>query len=80
MSSKLLEARILDQFKGESTLSDTNVYARVDEDTVVLKESVDTMAQHDLALHIAQVKDPRFKQFARHSAIMTHRSPSQATK
>jgi hypothetical protein len=54
MSSKLLEARILDQFKGESTLSDTNVYARVDDDTVVLKESVDTMAQHDLALHIAQ--------------------------
>jgi hypothetical protein len=54
MSSERVEGHILDQLKAEPTLSATNVDARVDDNSVVLTGSVDTMTQHDLAVRIAQ--------------------------
>ena len=54
MSSQRVEGQILDQLKAEPTLSGTNIDARVDNDSVVLTGSVDTLAQHDLAVRIAQ--------------------------
>ena len=54
MSSQKVEGQILDQLKAEPTLSGTNIDARVDNDSVVLTGSVDTLAQHDLAVQIAQ--------------------------
>ena len=54
MSSERVEGQILDQLKAEPTLSATNIYARVDDNSVVLTGSVDTMTQHDLAVRIAQ--------------------------
>ena len=54
MSSQRVEGQILDQLKAEPTLSGTNIDARVDNDSVVLTGSVDTLAQHDLAVQIAQ--------------------------
>lgn len=54
MSSQKLEGQILDQLRAEPTLSGTNVDARVDNKSVVLTGSVDTMTQHDLAIRIAQ--------------------------
>jgi hypothetical protein len=54
MSSERLEGHILDQLKAEPTLSATNIDARVDDNSVVLTGSVDTMTQHDLAVRIAQ--------------------------
>ena len=47
-------AQILDQLKAEPTLSGTNIDARVEDDSVVLTGNVDTMAQHHLAVQIAQ--------------------------
>jgi len=54
MSSQQVEGQILDQLQAEPTLSGKNIDARVDDDSVVLTGSVDTMAQHDLAVGIAQ--------------------------
>jgi BON domain len=54
MSSQRVEGNIVDQLRAEPTLSGTNVDARVDDNSVVLTGSVDTMAQHDLAIRIAQ--------------------------
>jgi hypothetical protein len=54
MSSQRVEGQILDQLKAEPTLSGTNIDARVDNDSVVLTGSVDTLAQHDLAVQVAQ--------------------------
>ena len=54
MSSKQVEGHILDQLKEEPSLSGSNVDARVDDNSVELTASVDTMEQHDLALRIAQ--------------------------
>jgi hypothetical protein len=54
MSSQRVEGQILDQLKAEPTLSGTNIDARVDHDSVVLTGSVDTLAQHDLAVQVAQ--------------------------
>jgi len=56
MSSERVERQILDQLNAEPTLSVTNIDARVDDDSVVLTGSVDTMTQHDLAVRIAQAK------------------------
>ena len=54
MSSQRVEAEILDQLRAEPALSATNVDARVDDNSVVLTGTVDTMRQHDLAVRIAQ--------------------------
>jgi hypothetical protein len=54
MSSQRVEGQILDQLKAEPTLSGTNIDARVDNASVVLTGSVDTLAQHDLAVQVAQ--------------------------
>jgi BON domain-containing protein len=56
MSSERVERQILEQFKAEPTLSVTNIDARVDDDSVVLTGTVDTMTQHDIAVRIAQAK------------------------
>jgi hypothetical protein len=54
MPSQRVEGQILDQLKAEPTLSGTNIDARVDNDSVVLTGSVDTLAQRDLAVQVAQ--------------------------
>jgi hypothetical protein len=54
MSSQRVEGQILDQLKAEPTLAGTNVDAQVDDNSVVLTGSVDTLTQHDLAVRIAQ--------------------------
>jgi len=54
MSSQRVEGQILDQLKAEPRLSGTNIDARVEDDSVVLTGNVDTMAQHHLAVQIAQ--------------------------
>jgi osmotically-inducible protein OsmY len=54
MSDEAVEGKILDQLKAEPALSRTKVGARVDQDSVVLSGRVDNMAQHDLAVRIAQ--------------------------
>jgi hypothetical protein len=54
MSSEQVEGQILSQLQAEPSLSGTNVYARVDDNSVVLTGSVDTMTQLDLAVRIAQ--------------------------
>lgn len=54
MSSQRVEGQILQQFRAEPTLSGTNIDARVDDNSVVLSGNVDTLAQHDLAIQIAQ--------------------------
>jgi len=54
MSDQSVEGKILDELRTESTLSGTNVDAKVDQNSVVLTGSVDTMTQHDLAIRIAQ--------------------------
>ena len=53
-SSRQVEGRIVHRFRAEPMLSGTNVDARVDDSSVVLIGSVDTAAQHDLAVQIAQ--------------------------
>jgi BON domain len=53
-SSQQVEGQILDQLKAEPTLSGTNVDARVDDNSVMLTGTVNSMTQHDLALQIAQ--------------------------
>ena len=54
MSSQRVEGQILDQLRAEPTLSGTNIDARVNGNSVVLSGNVDTLAQHDLAIQIAQ--------------------------
>jgi osmotically-inducible protein OsmY len=54
MSSQRVEGQILEQFKAEPTLSGTNIDAKVDDNSVVLTGNVNTLAQHDLAIQIAQ--------------------------
>jgi len=54
MSSQRVEGQIMDQLKAEPALTGTNIDARVDNNSVVLTGSVDTTAQHDLAVRIAQ--------------------------
>jgi len=54
MSDQQVEGEILQQFREEPSLADTNVDARANDNSVVLTGSVDTMAQHDLAVQIAQ--------------------------
>jgi hypothetical protein len=56
MPSQRVEVQILDQLKAEPTLSGTNIDARVDNDSVVLTGSVDTLAQRDLAVQVARSK------------------------
>jgi len=53
-SSHQVEGRILDQLRAEPALARTNLDARVDDSSVVLTGTVDSPAQHDLALQIAQ--------------------------
>lgn len=48
------EGEILDQLKAEAALSATNVDGRVDDNSVVLTLTVDTVTQRDLAVRIAQ--------------------------
>jgi osmotically-inducible protein OsmY len=54
MSNQHVEGQIVDGFRAEPALGGTNIDAEVDDNSVVLKGSVDTMTQHDLALRIAQ--------------------------
>jgi hypothetical protein len=54
MSSEKVEGQIIQQLRAEPALSSTNVLARVDDNSVVLTGSVDTMTQHDLAVRIVQ--------------------------
>ena len=54
MSSQKVEGQILQQFRAEPTLSGTNIDARVNDNSVVLSGNVNTLAQHDLAIQIAQ--------------------------
>ena len=54
MSSERVEGHILHQLKEEPSLSGSNVDAKVDDNSVELTGTVDTMEQHDLALRIAQ--------------------------
>ena len=54
MSSQKLEGLIVDKLRAEPRLSGTNVDARVNDNSVVLNGSVDTVEQHDLAVRIAQ--------------------------
>jgi len=53
-SSQRVEGQILDQLRAEPSLSGTNIDARVDDNSVVLTGNVDTLAQHDLAIQVAQ--------------------------
>ena len=54
MSSQRVEGQIVDQLRAEPTLSGTNIDAKVNDNSVVLTGSVDTVEQHDLAVRIAQ--------------------------
>jgi len=54
ISSERVERQILNQLKAEPALSGTSVNARVDDNSVVLTGSVDSMTQQDLAVLIAQ--------------------------
>ena len=54
VSSEKVERQILDQLKAEPVLSNKNINAKVGDNSIVLTGIVDTMAQHDLAVRIAQ--------------------------
>jgi osmotically-inducible protein OsmY len=54
MSNQRVEGLIVEKLRAEPRLSGTNVDTRVDDNSVVLTGSVDTVEQHDLAVHIAQ--------------------------
>ena len=53
-SSQQVEAQILQQFREEPSLSSTNIDAKVNDGSVVLSGNADSLAQHDLAIQIAQ--------------------------
>jgi osmotically-inducible protein OsmY len=54
MSSERAEQQITQHLSSEPALANTNIDAKVDENSVVLTGSVDTDTQHDLAVRIAQ--------------------------
>lgn len=54
MSSQQVEGQILQQFREEPTLSGTNIDAKVNDSSVVLSGNAESLAQHDLAIQIAQ--------------------------
>ena len=54
VSSHEVQGQILDQLKAEPSLSTSNIDARVDDNSVVLTGSVNTVEQHQLAVRIAQ--------------------------
>ena len=54
MSSEQAKGQILNRLKAEPALSGTNIDAKVDDHSVVLKGNVVSVQQHDLALRIAQ--------------------------
>jgi len=54
VSSQQVEGRILQQFREDPTLSGTNIDAKVNDNSVVLSGNADSLAQHDLAIQIAQ--------------------------
>jgi BON domain-containing protein len=53
-SNEHVEGQIVKELRAEPNLSRTNIDARVTDNSVVLIGNVDTMAQHDLAVRIAQ--------------------------
>jgi hypothetical protein len=54
MSSRQVEGQTVNSLRAEPALRGTNIDAEVNDTSVVLKGSVDTMTQHDLALRIAK--------------------------
>jgi hypothetical protein len=54
MPSQKVEAQISDQLTAEPSLSNNNIDVRVDDNSVVLSGSVETVGQHDLAVRIAR--------------------------
>lgn len=54
MSSNQVEGRIVKQLRDEPGLSGTNIDAKVDDNTIVLTGTVDSVTQRDLAIRIAQ--------------------------
>ena len=54
MSSQQVEGQILQRFREEPTLSGTNIDAKVNDSSVVLTGNAASLAQHDLAIEIAQ--------------------------
>ena len=54
ISSQQVEGRILQQFREDPTLSGTNIDAKVNDSSVVLSGNAESLAQHDLAIQIAQ--------------------------
>lgn len=54
MSSKQVEGQIVKQLRDEPGLSGTNIDATVDDNSVVLTGTVDSITQRDLAIRIAQ--------------------------
>jgi hypothetical protein len=53
-SSQQVQGQILQKFREEPTLSSTNIDAKVNDNSVVLSGNADSLAQHDLAIQIAQ--------------------------
>lgn len=54
LSSEQVQARISERLRTEQSLSEDQINTEVNDDAVVLKGSVANMAQHDLAVQIAQ--------------------------
>jgi osmotically-inducible protein OsmY len=54
ISSQQVEEQILQQFREEPTLTGTNIDAKVNDSSVVLSGNAESLAQHDLAIQIAQ--------------------------
>jgi hypothetical protein len=54
MSSEQAERKIMHRLSSEPTLANTNVDAKVDDNSVELSGMVDSETQHDLALRIAR--------------------------
>jgi BON domain len=54
LSTAQVEQQIQDKFNSEPVLANTNVGVKTDDKSVTLTGTVDTDAQHDLALRIAQ--------------------------
>jgi BON domain len=53
-SAEQIQQQITQQFSTEPTLSGTDLRADVDEASIVVSGTVDTVEQHDVALRIAQ--------------------------
>jgi osmotically-inducible protein OsmY len=54
LSTAQVEQQIQNKFNSEAILANTNVGVKTDDKSVTLTGTVDTDAQHDLALRIAQ--------------------------